>query len=244
MPWPAVTSPPLADNEVHVWRVSAQQPARVITALVQLLAPDERARAGRFHFERDRRLYVVTRSTLRRLLGRYLAQPPETFGFSYSEHDKPLLPRVELSFNVAHAGEMALLAFCREQRLGVDIERLRPLADAASIARRFFSARENADFVRVPPEQQTAAFFNCWTRKEAFVKAVGEGLSHPLDTFDVTLVPGQPARLLEIDGSAAGASRWSMRALHPAGGYVGAVAVEMPAPKLSCFDFTTDVAVA
>jgi 4'-phosphopantetheinyl transferase len=148
--------------------------------------------------------------------------------FVYSAHAKPSLPGGQLAFNLSHSQQVALFAFCRETAVGVDVEQIRPMPDGEEIAARFFSADDNARFLAVPPAQRDLAFFNCWTRKEAFIKAIGEGLSHPLDLFDVTLQPGEPARILRLHGRAELAARWSLTHLEPAPGFVGALALEAP----------------
>jgi 4'-phosphopantetheinyl transferase len=195
-----------------------------------LLAPDERERAGRFHFERDRHRYIVGRGRLRQLIGQYLALPPAQVVFAYTDHGKPYLPpqpdQPDLRFNVTHSQQFALLAFAWGRRLGVDIEVIRPLTDGPDLVRRFFAPAEVAAWEAVPPERQTEAFFCGWTRKEAFIKAIGDGLSYPLDQFVVSLHPDQPAQLLEIEGDALAAQKWEMVSLRPFPQTVAAVVVE------------------
>jgi 4'-phosphopantetheinyl transferase len=167
------------------------------------------------------------------LLGAYLGVPPSIVGFVYGPQDKPALaPPLDasgLQFNVSHSGEVALYAVGLHQRIGVDIEQARPLDDLAALAERNFSAAERRALFTLPPEQRPLAFFTCWARKEAFIKALGEGLSHPLDTFTVTLAPGQPARFVEIGGEAGAAERWTLAALDVPAGYHAALAAEGPA---------------
>jgi 4'-phosphopantetheinyl transferase len=195
-----------------------------------LLAPDERERAGRFHFERDRNRYMVGRGRLRQLLGHYLAIPPAQVVFAYTDHGKPYLApqpgRPDLTFNISHSQQFALLAFAWGQRLGVDVEVIRPLSDAAALVRRFFAPAEVVAWEAVPPQQQAEAFFCGWTRKEAFIKAIGDGLSYPLDRFVVSLQPHEPAQLLEIEGSPAAARKWEMASLRPFPQTIAAVIVE------------------
>jgi 4'-phosphopantetheinyl transferase len=221
--WPqAPTQPSLADHEVHVWSVSLD-----VGANEDWLSQDEKLRASRFRFERDRTRYLVRRTALRALIGRYTGVPPWDIAFEYSDRGKPrLAPRLEtrrLSFNLSHSHDLALLAFTRHSELGLDVERLRPLDDAMAIARRFFSPAENAALNKIAPELRREAFFTCWTRKEAFVKATGEGLQRPLDSFDVSLAPNEPARLLRVSGG--DSSAWSLYHLQPTEGFIGALAV-------------------
>ncbi len=172
----------------------------------------------------------MARGLLRQLLGSYLQLPGQDIAFVYGDHGKPELaaPQAQsgLCFNISHAQGVALLAFARHCEVGVDIEQVRPLDDGEQIAERFFSRNEVAVFTAVPPEQKPQAFFNCWTRKEAFIKVIGEGLSCPLDSFDVTLKPGEPAELLQVKGSREAAARWKLENLEPAEGYAGAVIAE------------------
>ena len=138
----------------------------------------------------------------------------------------PSTPPNWLRFNVSHSQGLAVVAVTRHREIGVDVEEVRPLPDAQPIAERCFSGEENRVFLGVPAADRLAAFFNCWTRKEAYLKALGDGLARPLDAFDVTLLTGEPARLLRVKGDEREAARWSLRALYPALGYVGALVVE------------------
>lgn len=232
----------LEPGDLHIWRVWLdQQPAVYLAQLREILSLDERARADRFHFPIHRERYTVARGTLRILLGRYLHCPPESIAFSYGPQGKPALTAMStpepLEFNVAHSGQVALLGFIWGRPVGVDVEHIRPLKDIAQMAARFFSAEEYQVWQSVAAEEQDAAFFNCWTRKEAYIKVIGEGLSHPLDRFVVTLRPGEPGRLLTVDGSAAPAQKWQMQALHPTPGYAAAVTVEGGWNRLRCWYF-------
>lgn len=195
---------------------------------MRLLAPDEEERAGRFHFDRDRRRYVVARGLLRVILGQYLRRAPASLHFRYGAHGKPHVaaPEVALQFNLSHAGDVVLYAVTRRRRVGIDVERLDRLEDIASLALRVFSAREQAVFRRLPPEKRRAAFFACWTRKEAFIKAIGDGFSFPLEAFDVTVAPETPAALLRTRTDPEAAARWQMHDLAPGAGYAAALAVE------------------
>lgn len=224
----------LSHGEVHVWRASLEQPPGVAARLRLTLSEDERERAARFHFERDRVRFVIARAALRAVLGRYLDVPPGSLRFSYGAHGKPLLSpefvaesaEGGLEFNVSHSHTLALVAVARGRALGVDIERLRADAAERQIAERFFSAQEVAALCALPDAQQPRAFFDCWTRKEAYIKARGEGLSFPLDEFDVSLQPDAPAVLLGVRGDVREAARWSLRALDVEPGYAAALAVE------------------
>jgi 4'-phosphopantetheinyl transferase len=205
------------------------------------LASDERERARRFHFERDQRRYIVRRGLLRTFLATYLGAEPARLQFRYGPFGKPELAQPwspkALHFNLSDCGEVALYAFLRGTEVGVDIEQLRLLPDAEQISRRFFSAPENAVFRTVSDAQKEEAFFNCWTRKEAYIKAIGEGLSRPLDSFDVSLRPGEPAALLTVRGDSEEAARWSLHHLEPRPGYLGALAVPGHHWQLACWRY-------
>jgi 4'-phosphopantetheinyl transferase len=208
---------PPAEVEAHAWLIPTDVAPLRLRALEAILSPDEQERAARFHFERDRARFVVARGSLRRILGRYLGLPPDAFRFLYSSHGKPYLAgdgrAALLSFNVSHSGDWALCAVAGGRRVGVDVEIIRADLAGETIAERFFSPREVAALRSLAPGEQVAAFFRCWTRKEAFLKARGEGLSLPLDRFDVSLRPGEPPALLRTLDDPFEARRWSMLAL-------------------------------
>ena len=237
-------SPPeltLSSAEVHVWRADLDPAASCVEQLQRLLSADELERAARFHFPRDRRRFSVARGVLRDILSRYLGMPPAALEFCYSAYGKPALADVAaekgLRFNISHAHEMALFAITCGREVGVDIEYLHRTIACEEIAERFFSARECASLRAVPAELKHQAFFNCWTRKEAYIKAHGEGLSLPLDQFDVSLAPSEPAALLATRGDPHDVWRWSLQALAPGPGYVAALAVEAQAWQLSCWQW-------
>jgi len=219
----------LKPDEVHVWAASLERTESERNVLFESLSVDEKERANRFHFDRDRYHYIAGRGILRLLIGQYLNIVPGQLGFTYGVYGKPKLAAGyqlqdgRFEFNLSHSHGMALYAFAIDREVGVDIEPIRPLSDAHSIAERFFSAREYKQFTAVPPSLQSQAFFNCWTRKEAYIKAIGDGLSCPLDAFDVTLTPGRPAQLLQVHGSVTEAEKWKLYSLLPKHGYIGAV---------------------
>lgn len=212
-------------GEVHVWALDLAVAPERLPELERLLAPDERARASRFRFARHRRRYMASWAAVRRLLGAYTAGEAESLAFTYGPKGKPeLADDPDLRFNLSHSEELALVAVSRGGAVGIDIEHLRPLPDADEIAQRFFSRREVDCYLAQPAELRQRAFYSCWTRKEAFVKALGEGLFLSLDRFDVSLAPDQPARILAIDGSADEASGWGLTSIEPEEGFVGALA--------------------
>ncbi len=227
---PPIGHPTLSSNDIHVWRATLDQPTLRVQQLSETLSEEEHMRTELFHFEQDRKCFIVGSGVLRTILGRYLGTEPSRLQFCYGPHGKPYLAgrfgEGALRFNLAHSHELALYAFTRGREIGVDLEYIRYMPDAEHIAASFFSARENAVLHSLPASQKQEAFFNCWTRKEAYIKAIGNGLGQPLDKFDVSLAPGEPARLLNVEGDTEEASRWSLNALTPTPGYVGALAVE------------------
>lgn len=219
-----LTLPP---GEIHVWSVRLDPPPDRVEALGRPLSDDEWARANRFRFDKHRRQYVVGRGALRTLLAAYLGTRPEQVTFKYGPRGKPFLAEeTDLFFNLSNSDEMALIALVRGREVGADIEYLKPMPDCEQIAERFFSESERVVLRGIPAERKEEAFFNCWTRKEAYLKAVGEGLAAPLDSFDVTLAPGEPPRMLTLKGDAEAASRWFFEHLRPAPDYIGAITLE------------------
>lgn len=219
----------LGPGEIHVWSVRLDPPAGEVERLGRFLSTDEWERANRFRFDKHRRQYVVGRGALRALLAAYVGGRPEAVRFRYGHRGKPFLESPapgDLQFNLSNSDELALVGFVRGPEIGVDIEFLKPMPDCEQIAERFFSESERQVLRGVPGPRKEEAFFNCWTRKEAYLKAVGEGLAAPLDSFDVTLAPGDLPRMLTLEGDAERASRWFFHHLLPAEHYIGAVAID------------------
>jgi 4'-phosphopantetheinyl transferase len=229
-PRPLTAGLELGPGRIHVWSVRLDPPAEQVERLGRFLAADEWQRANRFRFERHRRQYVVGRGALRALLAAYLEARPEAIQFTYGPRGKPFLGETlgagGLQFNLSNSDELALVGFVLGAEIGVDVEYLRPMPDCEQIAERFFSSSERQVLRGIPFPAKQEAFFNCWTRKEAYLKAMGEGLAAPLDSFDVTLAPGDPPRMLTLQGDAERAARWTFHHFRPADDYVGAVAIE------------------
>lgn len=228
----------LASDEVHLWLATLEASSEQLTAYEQLLSCDERERAARFCFPRDRDRYVVGRGLLRVILARYLGIAPLELRFAYNAYGKPELATEggaqSLRFNLSHSHGLVLYAVARGRELGVDIERVRPEMATEAIARHFFSPQEVRALMALPPHARTDAFFRCWTRKEAYLKARGEGLSLPLDSFEVSLAPGEPAVLLRAPGPPQECDRWSLRDVPVPRGYAAAIAVEKRGWRLCC----------
>lgn len=240
------TFPILADDEIHVWCASLLQPPGVFDKLQGVLSPEERKRAAQFIFEKDRNASIVARGLLRTLLGAYLETDPATLRFTAIGNDKPALPpmpgRRPLYFNTSHSGNMVLYGFTRLGEIGVDTEQKRPLEDALGIAESYFSQSEKIALRALPDRLKSDGFFNCWSRKEAFIKTYGKGLSLALDSFDVSLAPHEEARLLSIDGSPEKAGHWTLGELTPAPDYAAAFCIEAKPNRVSCFSWNSSSA--
>lgn len=228
-PW---SDPPpdasVSPADVDVWRIGLARDAASLATLWATLSEEERGRAERFVFPADRDRFLASHGALREILGRYLRCDPGRIAFRTTEYGKPFLApdSGSLRFNLSHSGDQALFAVTRSRQIGVDIERLREDFDVYEIADRFFSPGEVAALRALPQASLREGFFTCWTRKEAYIKARGEGLSMPLDRFDVSVAPGSEARLLAARGDPAAAEGWTLRAIDPGEGYVAALAVE------------------
>ena len=190
-----------------------------------VLSPPERERAAKFRFGDLRNAFILARGALRLLLGRYLDICPDAVEFRYGENQKPALaPEHRVKFNVSHSGGLAVFAFTLDREIGVDVEHIRSLPDMTAIAKRFFCLEEAADLMSLVASERERAFFLCWTRKEAYVKALGNGLSEPLDSFRVTVNPDVPARLVHVAHDSRAAKLWTLQDLALAPGYAGALA--------------------
>ncbi|MGO9863367.1 MAG: 4'-phosphopantetheinyl transferase family protein [Terriglobales bacterium] len=236
LPPQTAATPPFPSGRIDVWTVHLDEPATAAGSGPSVLSPDEIARASRFHFEKDRSQFTRCRSALRVLLSRYLAIPATEIRFEYLASGKPQLAAAQnpraLQFNVSHSAGIALIAICANRRLGVDIEKIRDDVDTTSLAERFFSLRERAGLQALPAHLRLPGFFACWTRKEAFLKATGEGLSFPLADFSVTTHPALDPVLEEIRGNTEAAQQWSLADLSVVDGYRAGVAVEGAFPHL------------
>lgn len=224
----------LPADEVHVW--TADLDSYAPESLISVLSTDEAQRAQRFHFSTDRHHFIVARALLRKLLAGYLKTAAHEVTFHYGDYGKPgLVSAAPCKFNLAHSHGRAAYAFSLNRELGIDLELVRADFGGEEVAKRFFSRCEIETLQKLPKALAGQAFFNCWTRKEAYIKAIGEGLSMPLDLFDVSLAPGEPAALLRNRRNADEVSRWSMQSLTAAQGYVAALVVEGNDWKLKTF---------
>ena len=224
----AATVPDLGPEEIHLWQFSLQTSKACIERLRPLLSPAEISRAEGLLRPADGLRFIVGRATLRQLLGRYLAIEPDRLELSSLPQGKPVLAQPRLNFNLSHSGDLALLAIARSVTVGVDLELIRSELDWSLLASRYFSSEEQQALRNLPPEHQTEAFFTIWTRKEAWLKAIGSGFHLPLDTFEVSPPPA-PAALLSHQGDPGAPGHWHLEAIPLNPSYCATLAY--PAPK-------------
>lgn len=237
--YPPPSNLQLGSDEVHVWRTSLNQMSKYVSSLQLTLSADERDRAERFYFQQDREHFIVARGLLRTILSYYSDIEPSKLRFCYNPQGKPSLAREfrgnTLRFNLSHSRGLALYGITRGREIGIDVECLRHDFEHEQIAKRYFSLQEVSALRALVPQLQMEAFFKCWTCKEAYIKAKGEGLSIPLDQFDVSLNPGEPPVLLTTKWDPEEALRWCLLELVASPGYVAALAVEGHSWQLKCW---------
>jgi 4'-phosphopantetheinyl transferase len=218
------------NDEVEVIVARPDVGSEAVSASAQLLTDRERERATRFALEPDRRRFIVVRALLRQLLAARLGVRPEAIELAAGARGKPALAgrfaASDLRFNVSHCQDVAVYAFSSGREVGIDVEAVRELPDADDVAARWFSRQEYATYRALEPGDRALGFFQCWTRKEAFIKALGDGLFHPLDRFDVSLAPGEPARILRVEDVPGDRCRWQLEGFSPVPGFVAAVVAE------------------
>ena len=220
-------------DRVDLWWEDIDSQFKKIPEFWDALPEDERKRAERFRFDRHRERFIVCRGRLREILSGYSKGLPKTIRFRKGPGGKPAVneDNPEIRFNLSHSGGHALYAVAYGREVGVDVEVVRPKPKAAALVGRFFSTNEKAAFQKLQPHEEKAAFFAGWTRKEAYVKAVGKGLRFPLDQFDVSLKPGDQNALLRVEGATEEVKRWSLRDIDLGPGFRAALAVEMKDPS-------------
>jgi 4'-phosphopantetheinyl transferase len=242
---PAARLDPLAADEIHLWRLAHERDASALNRYEDILSPEEKLRSARFRVARSREEFVQTRGCLRLLLSHYTGLPHAALSLESGPFGKPSLPRHHLSFNVSHTQGVSLIAVAHSA-VGVDVERVVASADLPAIAHAHFSPGEIAKLQALSGREHTEAFFRCWTRKEAFLKAQGFGLPHGLDCFEVSLLPGEPAEVLACAWQPDARDRWLLVHLTPAAGTFGALATQRPAghaaPSVVPLEWSPDLA--
>ncbi len=224
--------PGIEPGVLHIWR-SIYDPSAATKE--NFLSQEEKARHDRFHFERDRRRFRFSHGLLRRLLAGYLNQQPHEIKFCYTQYGKPYIETSEnqsgVEFNMSHSGDLVLVGITRSIPIGVDVEKIEPLPDMDQVAGRFFAKGEQKDLFSLSGSKKITAYYQCWTRKEAVIKASGEGLSMPLDSFRVSLLPEEPVRVINSSDE----KPWTLFDLTPAGGYAAAAAAPVSNLQVCCF---------
>ena len=227
-----ILRPATGDESVSVFTSGLSVPEDDVVAAWALLSPEERDRADRFAFRSDRNRFVVSRAGLRHLLGERLGMTPESVQFSYGKFGKPALANQpgdsDLRFNVSHSGDLVVYALADGREIGVDVEAIAAMEDRDDVATHCFSKAEQDAYLALAESERTQGFFNCWTRKEALVKAIGDGMNFPLDAFDVTLAPGEPAKILSLGSTPGYECGWEIYAFSPEPGFAAAVVIEQP----------------
>lgn len=235
---PRFVPPELGAEDVHVWHFPLLLPAGSAARWLDLLSAAERARAARFAFPHLRERYIAAHATMRQLLGAYLKLDPRSLEFLIAEHGKPSLPSNPVCFNLSHTADQGLLAVTRLAEVGVDIECLDRKLDRTGIAGRFFSKAEADELATLPEDLQAEGFCNLWTRKEAWLKATGVGISEGLNKVEFNCRPGESARLLRINGAAS--DEWQVRTFRPLAEHIGSLAIRAERIRLVCYKMMTD----
>ena len=226
----------LASDQTHVWLISLELKSDRIRTLKSFLSNDELARAERFYFDKHRNHYIAARGQMRKILNKYLKIENEKLIFSYNEFGKPFLKNELLQFNLSHSHELALLAINLQHELGVDIEWMHRKTNLLQIGERFFSANEFAVLKSLPVDQQRQGFFNCWTRKESYIKARGKGLGIPLSQFEVSLRPDETAVLESTWHDPEAVKKWTLYAIDPHPDYAAALSINTSQTQLIFWD--------
>jgi len=235
--WDIAREVRLVAGEIHVWRAGDAQPSEILHRLTQTLSDDEKSRAVAYHFEADSRRYIACRGILRDLLGRYLNRSPESLRFGYTAFGKPFLTDdPSLAFNVSHTKGLCLLAFSAVGDVGVDVEVISDQIDIKSLADKYFHPHEWEALVALPEGDRRAAFFACWTCKEAYLKARGLGLSENLSTFEV-IPPLPTVGEAMIHPRSAEAYSWWLGVLAAGASFAAAVSSAVRPTSLRCFDW-------
>lgn len=229
----------ISTSEVHVWKADLGVDAALEAEFWDTLSEEEKKRADRFRFPIHRAYFIAGRGILRQLLGQYLGVPAVSLQFDYGSQGKPFLVDFpNFKFNISHSKHHILLAFSKKNTIGVDVEVIDPTIEFDVIAPRFFSKNEATTLLNLPLAQQPTVFYNCWTRKEAFIKAKGGGLSIPLDQFEVTLLPEDAPKLLTINWAMEEVNHWNLHSFYLEDGVLGALIVYGENERISYFDYS------
>ena len=227
----------LKENLIHVWSCSFSKSKSKLSRFEGFLSENEKKRAAKVKFEKDKSSFIISRGVLREILSGYLGISPSKVTFEYTSYGKPFLSKYNLKFNISHSGDLAVFVFNMESEIGVDIERIKNNLNVLELTDNFFSKNEIESLHAMPPEQLNRAFYRCWTRKEAFIKAEGSGLSFPLNQFTVSLDNDCQATLLKTEWDSSEKENWSLFSFVPEDGYLVAVAVRQKLVSVRYFSF-------
>ena len=217
----------LKPDSVHIWSVHISQNKSNLTYFWDLLSTDEQKKANAFYFSKDKNCSIIARGVLRELLGSYLKIDPKHIEFQYGKNGKPMFGNPEnIEFNISHSGDVIIFGFTKNNEIGIDVEYIKQDPELLEIASNFFSDEEVKSLYELDTSERLLGFFNCWTRKESFIKAKGDGLSFPLKEFVVSLSPYKKTALLKTKWDANEKSKWVLESFVPSSGYVGAIAVQ------------------
>ncbi|MDE5123255.1 MAG: 4'-phosphopantetheinyl transferase superfamily protein [Trichodesmium sp. St19_bin1] len=223
----------LSENNVHIWSTNLKLSSDKIEELSTILSPDEKNRANKFYFEKDKNRFIIARGTLRTILSRYLNIEPKKLQFTYSDRGKPYLKNTSILFNLSHSQDLALYGITKVNLIGIDLEYIRPMNDAENLAKRFFALQEYNLIRQLPPQKQQETFLKIWTCKEAYLKAKGDGLGGSLEKVEICLTPEKPVEFFSINGDIEEASHWYLYQFIPQPNYIAAVVVAEKNQKLS-----------
>lgn len=233
---------PSLKEDIHIWNIKVSFDHNIIFRFESILSADEKKKANRFKFEKDKLIYITARGILRLLSGKYLKISPKEIKFDYSEYGKPFFKTdTSLKFNVSHSGERIAIAFSQGQEIGIDIEKIKDDFNVIELARNFFSKNEIKALEQVSKSEVNRAFYRCWTRKESFIKAEGSGLSFPLDKFAVSLDKDEQAELLKTDWEATEKDMWSLYSFVPCEEYIGAIAYRSKVVSLKYYEWDSNI---
>ncbi|MGI9549671.1 MAG: 4'-phosphopantetheinyl transferase family protein [Aurantibacter sp.] len=232
----------LPSNTIHVWTKNFGAVQHETERLIHLLNDHEKIRANKFKFPKDRQRFIVSRAVLKVLLGRYLDENPQEIEFEYGAYGKPEVKvPSSVNFNISHAGNMVVLGFVKNYTIGVDVEIVKNDFDVVELAENFFSQDEIRALSNTNENERFRAFYRCWTRKESFIKAVGQGLSYPLDSFAVSLDDDHSAEFLKINGIPDPQKNWRLHSFIPADGYIAALSINGNPKTIQFFDWQREI---
>lgn len=241
--WPIPNKfPNLEMHQAHIWSAVLNYDIQKLKIFFDLLDADEQVRANRFHFEKDRNQFIASHGILRKILSGYLNISPEKIIFSYNEFGKPFIAnQSDIQFNLSHSKNITLIAITKNYSIGVDIEYIKQTRDIEAIAERYFSTHECSALKQLPTEERQKAFFNGWSRKEAFLKAHGQGLSYSLEKVEVSLATNEPAKFIAIHDANENISEWELYNLEPANDFAAAVAIKGELKKIEMLQWQENI---